>query len=400
MRWALIAALLWSHTSRAQGAGRSSGSAAPVSPQEEMPVRGLSSYYWRGSFGYNYNTLSKNDPGNTNSPIADERHKMLLSGTLGWGPVRADDLYFNIHYSYFQDWKTDRGQFDQFLPGWFSDPKAETFLFRTQDLLRSHELATDLRYVSDPFQAGVFSRFTIGRVGSRLLGEDFEEARTVVKTENFVPYVSYKYGRIYRAQFSMPFRTEINEEQPILSNASYSLSTAGRGFLLSYNLSNGLFVPLINSLVYLDLFYQRFKYASIQNDRDQMGLAVSIDFPIIWRIRAAPKVVYYQQDFIADRVRIACFRKAAGSGPECDENPSLLARNDSFLGSGGQIYFDWTPNSRFIGSFLFNRTTSTIPEFNIVEYLFTLSYNYSWPKTTLVQKRTQRFQENKYAEEF
>ena len=364
----------------------------------DLPVKGLSSYYWRGSAGYQYNSESKNDPGNTNTPIADERHKMLLGATVGWGPIRAEDLYFNIHYSYLQDWKTDQNQVQQFGK-WFGDPRAENFLFRTQDLLRSHELASDLRYVNDPIQAGVFTRFTIGRVGSSLLGEDFESARTVVKSENFVPYVSYKYGRIYRAQLSMPFRTEINTEQPILSNASYAFGSSGRGLLLSANLNNGLFIPLINSLVYLDLFYLRNKYASIQNDRDQIGTAVSIDFPVIWRIRAAPRLVYYQQDFVADRVRISCFRKTQGP-EECSESPTLVKRKDTFLGSGGQVYYDWTANSRFVGNFAFNRTTSTIPEFNKVEYLFTLSYIYSWPKTSLVQKRTQRFQENKYAEEF
>jgi hypothetical protein len=401
-KWALfacLAALILPTAAWAQNSGSRSGSSG-LSDETEMPVRGLSSYYWRGSFGYQYNSLSKNDPGNTNTPIADERHKMLLSGTLGWGPIRADDLYFNIHYSYIQDWKTDTAQAQTFFSKWFSDPKAESFLFRTQDLLRLHELASDLRYVSDPLQAGVFTRFTIGRVGSQILGDSFEEARTVVKSENFVPYVSYKYGRVYRTQLAFPMRTEINEEQPILSNASYAFSSSGRGPLISAIWNNGFFIPVINSLVFFDGFYLRYKYASIQNDRDQLGMAASIDFPVIWRIRAAPRLVFYQQDFVADRVRIACFRKAATSNEECPEDPTLVKRKDSFLGSGGQVYFDYTPNSRFVGDFKFNRTSSTIPEFNSVEYLFTLSYVYSWPKTTTVQKRTQRFQENKYAEEF
>jgi hypothetical protein len=382
--WAIFAALPANAQSNAQA--------------EELPVKGLTSYYWRAGGGYQYNTLSKNDPANSNSPIADVKHKLLLGGVIGWGPIRAEDLYFNIHYSYTQDWKTDPGQFDQFTSQWFSKPTSENFLFRTQDLLRSHELATDLRYVSDPFQAGMFTRFTLGRVGSKVLGAEFEESRTVVKTENFVPYVSYKYGRYYRGQLSIPLRTEINEDQLILSNSSYSFSSTGRGFFLSYNFNNGFFVPPINSLVYADLFYQKFKYASIQNDRDQIGFAISIDFPVIWRLRAVPKVVYYRQNFVADRVRIPCFKR--NSSTECAENPVLIARKDTFLGSGGTVYYDVTESQRVSGNFLANRTTSTIPEFNIVEYLFTVSYQYSWPRTSQVQKRVQRFQENKYAEEF
>lgn len=398
--WVCVAAFLLPSLASAQGNRRASGSGRSSLNEPDLPVKGLSSYYWRANAGYQYNSQSKNDPGNTNTPIADEKHKMLLGAAIGWGPLRANDLFFNAYYAYLQDWKTDRGQAQQFTSKWFSEPKSENFLFRTQDLLRSHEFAADLRYVSDPVQAGVFTRFTIGRVGSQLLGDDFEEARTVVKTENFVPYINYKYGRIYRAQLSMPFRTEINEEQPILSNASYAIGSSGRGTLLSANLNNGVFIPMINSLLYVDLFYLRYKYASIQNDRDQIGTAASIDFPVVWRIRAAPRIVYYQQDFVADRVRIPCFRKQSGESAECADNPTLVKRKDTFLGSGGQIYFDWTANSRLLANFSFNRTTSTIPEFNSVEYLLTLSYVYSWPKTSLVQKRTQRFQENKYAEEF
>jgi hypothetical protein len=367
-------------------------------PASDLPIKGLSSYYGRFRTGYELDSLLRNDPANTNSPIADQKHKLQFLGVLGWGPIRANDLFFNIHYTYRQDWSTNQGQASQFFDRWFSSPSEETFLFRTQDLLRTHELAADLRYLHPYFQAGFFSRISIGRVGSSLLGADFEESRTVVKTENFVPYVTYRYGKYYRGQLSLPFRTEINEDIPRLSNATYSYDGRGRGFLLSYDLNNGIFIPTINSLVFLDLFYHQFKYASIQNDRSQIGTAISFDFPVIWRIRAAPKIVYHVNSFIADRVRIQGAKR--GESLEADAVPSLIPREDNFFGAGGSIYYDYDDRHRFAASFAFNTTTSTIPEFNIVQEIYTLNYTYSWPRTSLLQKRVQRFQENTFAEEF
>lgn len=371
---------------------------APAARAEEPPIKGLDSYYGRFRMGYEVDTLLRNDPANTNSPISDQKHKLQFLGVLGWGPIRATDLFFNIHYTYRQDWSTNQGQAAQFADRWFSSPKEETFLFRTQDLLRTHELAADMRYLHPYFQAGLFSRLSIGRVGSGLFGADFEDARTVVKSENFVPYVTFKYGRYYRGQFSMPFRTEINEDDPRLSNATYSYDGRGRGFLLSYDLNNGFFIPSINSLVFFDLFYHQFKYASIQNDRSQIGTAFSIDFPVIWRVRASPKIVYHVSDFVADRVRIEGFKRGEEREPEA--TPTLIERVDKFLGSGGSIYVDYESRHRFAANFLFNMTSSTIPEFNIVQEIYTFTYTYSWPRTSLVQKRVQRFQENTFAEEF
>ncbi len=368
-------------------------------PAPELPVRGLTSYYLRASSGYELETTQKNDPANTNVPISDQKHKMLFGGVIGWGPIRANDLFFNVHYTYKQDWKTDQGQFTQFQNQWFQSPSAETFLFRTQDLLRSHELASDLRYIHRYFQAGVFSRFSLARVGSQLLGAEFEEARTVVKSENFVPYFSFRYGRYYRGQISAPFRTEINEDEKRLSNATYSLDSRGRGFLMSADMNNGFFIPSINSLIFLDLSYNQFKYASIQNDRRQIGIATSIDFPVIWRVRAAPKFLYQTNDFIADRVRIEGFKKTGSEG-ESTESPTLIARNDTVLGASGSLYADITKTQRLSVSFSINSTTSTIPEFNILQEIYSLTYSYAWPRTSLVQKRVQRFQENTYAEEF
>lgn len=371
---------------------------APVAVATEPPIKGLNSYYGRFRTGYEVDTLLRNDPANTNSPISNQKHKLQFLGILGWGPIRANDLFFNVHYTYRQDWSTNEGQAAQFASRWFSSPSEETFLFRTQDLLRTHELAADLRYLHPYFQAGLFSRLSIGRVGSSLLGADFEEARTVVKSENFVPYVTFKYGRYYRGQFSLPFRTEINEDDPRLSNATYSYDGRGRGFLLSYDLNNGFFIPSINSLVFFDLFFHQFKYASIQNDRSQIGTALAFDFPVIWRVRAAPKIVYHVSNFVADRVRIEGFKRRESR--ESEAVPTLIERQDKFLGSGGSIYVDHESRHRFSANFLFNMTTSTIPEFNIVQEVYTFTYTYSWPRTSLVQKRVQRFQENTFAEEF
>jgi hypothetical protein len=380
------------------GSGNFNGSSAGDSAYS---VRGLKTWYAQFDSGAGLEEISRCDPGaeDCGKPITESRYTLLLSGLIGWGPLRTDNVFFNLHYKYTQNWSTDYSQFERFMERWFKRFKAEDFVFTTKSMLRTHELASDVRYLFAPFQAGLFTRFSLGRIGSKALGEELEEGETVVKTENFVPYVSYKYDRYYRGQLSMPFRTEINDDDPRLSNASYSWKSRGRGRSFSLKLSNGAYVPAIDSLLYLDIYRSDFKYAAIQNDRTRTGVSVSFDFPIVWNIRTSPRTVYYQEKFLVDRVRIKGYKKSEAERLKKTE-ASEVPRKDTYLSFGLFSYWDFSRTQRLDFSLLRESSTSTISEFNSMRNVLLLGYSYSWPSTGLVVKRVDRFSESPYAEEF
>jgi len=382
--------------SNSSGNGAAADQGAPL-----YSIRGLKTWYAQFDSGVGIDETSRCDPGaeDCSKPIADSRYTLMLSGLAGWGPLRTDRLFFNLHYKYSQNWSTDYAQVERFMDKWFKRRTADNFIFPTKGLLRTHEVASDLRYLFSPFQAGLFTRFSLGRIGSSSLGESLEEAETIVKTENFVPYVSFKYDRYYRGQVSMPFRTEINKDDPRLSNASYSFNSEGRGRAFSLRLSNGVYVPAFDSLLYLDLYRLESKYASIQNDRTRTGVSTSFDFPVVWNLRVSPRAVYYNEKFLVSRVGIRDYKKSNAS-KLVKQKAEEFPREDTYLSFGLFTYWDFTRSSRVDFSLLRETTTSTITVFNVVRNVLMLGYSYAWPSTGVVVKRVDRFSESPYAEEF
>ena len=371
--------------------------------RESYAIRGLKTFYGQVDSGGGLLNTERCDPssGSCDKPIQESKYNLMVSALIGWGPLRTDDFLFNLQYKYTQNYQTDAGRVDVFFKKWFAKPTAETFIFPTRDMLRTNEFATDFRYVNTSFQAGLFTRFAISRVGSSTFGEELEQADTVSKTENVVPYFAYKYSRLYRGQLSMPFRTEINSaDDPRLNNATYSLSSQGRGRLFSLKLNNGFYIPQIDSIAYFDVYRMDYKYASIQNDRTRYGLATSFDFPVYWDIRATPKLIYYQENFIVERVRIDGFKTGGAGGDNVNALPTLKKRTDKILKFGIYAYWDINRSNRADFEFSMLSSNSTISEYNIKQMLIVFGYSYSYQATTTVNKRVNRFADDSYAEEF
>ncbi len=364
--------------------------------EENEPIRGLRTYYAQAGIGFGIEEKSRNDPADS-KPIGSARYTLRGTGLIGWGPLRTENLLFNIHYRYSQDWDTDFDQVSKF-GSWIKGPKADTFLFPTNRLLRLHEIESDMRFVQPLFNFGLFSRLTWGLTGSQFFGGKDEYSETLVVAENFVPYFGFRYKRFYRGQIYMPLRTEINKEDELLNNTTYSFSTKGRGRLFSFGLNNAFFFRQIDSLLYADTFLSEYKYYSLQNDHTRRGGALSFDFPVVWALRAVPKFVYYIDDFSIQRVRIKNFVK--GNAQEVNEPPILIGRKDTFLGYGLSLYYDLNSQERIYFEFDQEQSTSTIPEFNVSRRTLEFGYRWSLPKSVILVKRVGRFTDNSFAEEF
>ncbi len=325
---------------------------------------------------------------------------------LGWGPVSFRDFSFFTHYRYAQIWWTDFPQLARFSSQWLGSPKAETFLFPTKAMVRTHEWASELRYsLPDPvwgvnLNAGVQTLLSIGRTGSALFGQQLETSDTVWKMENMAPYVSLRYGNQFRTQLVFPFRTYLDKVNPQASYATYSWSNAGRGKLFSVYSRNEIGLHDIRSYLYFDIRYYQLKYSALTLDRNRPGIALTFDFPVFQNLRIAAKGAYETERFFLPKVRIPSFQK--GSRDETTDPAEEFTRSDARYSYGGTLYYDMgeTRNHRFFVSYSSTSIVSTIEEYNGQKNTYSGGYQWSFPGAFQIARRTKRFSEETYAGEF
>lgn len=365
-------------------------------PTPDSGFQGLDRFYAQGSVGFRSETLSRADPQKEPNrppppPRVDQNYSLLDNGIIGWGPVRFRDFVFNVHYGYYQDWGTQPEQVsDRFLKRWFSKPTMENFIFPTKSMIRTHEITSDLKFATSTVQAGVFSRIAFSRTGSSILGSKLEAevAQKQMSSENFVPYVSYRHGRFYQGEVAMPFRTEINHEDSILSNKTYDWYNRGRGRMWSVMTNHRFYLPSMHSHLFVSAYLLQMKFGSLQQDRLRGGADLALDFPVVLKLRAVPRFSYFQDTFSLDRIRTS------------ETATRKLERVDDFNGFGLGIYYDFTRRQRVNVDLTLEQTISTIPDHKTSRIAFVLGYTYSYPSTSAVVRKTQRFTEDGFADDF
>ncbi|MEY4065957.1 MAG: hypothetical protein RIR26_2165, partial [Pseudomonadota bacterium] len=252
---------------------------------------------WFGTLGssFGYDTLTRTNPGvgecsaNCKGTIEEPRWALQLQGAIGWGPVKRNNISFTTHYRYSQNLRTNNDQLARFGK-WFSTFKTGDFLFPTRDMLRSHELVSEVRYSAAPFQLGLHGILDFERVGSSssFLGEPNEVADSVKNMEQLTPWVQWRIPGVYIATFYAPMRTEINKEDPRNSYTTWSTKNAGRGIFFTLIQDNLFYLPKIASTAGLTFNFTNKKSASIQNDSSKWGGKASFDFPIAFNFRLQP----------------------------------------------------------------------------------------------------------------
>jgi hypothetical protein len=358
---------------------------------------GTKSWYALGSSSFGYDTISRTNPGvsecNTacQKTIEEPRWALLLQGAVGWGPVKRNNLSFTTHYRYSQNLRTNEDQAGKFGQ-WFKSFNSADFIFPTRDMLRSHELVSEIRYSMTPFQFGLHAMLDFERVGSNasILGAPNEVSDSVRNVEQVVPWLQWRIPGTYIATLYTPLRTEINKEDPRTSFTTWSMSSAGRGMFMSVLQDNLFYLPKISSTASLTLNLTNKKSASIQNDSRKMGVKFSMDFPIAFNIRMQPFLKYDRENFILQRIRI---------NNETDGSASLVERVDSIIGSGGQAYFDLSRNWRFNFTLGFESTQSTLSDFSGSKMTYVGGLSYAWPVSRAVIRRLDRFTDSLSAEE-
>lgn len=368
----------------------------PQQAQDSDSMQGLSNFYASTGAAGSQENYQQNPP-EGEKLIGDTTYHIYTHGLIGWGPAKLSHFLLSGHYRYTQDWGTDQAQINYFYEDWFRTRSAESFLFPTRSMVRSHDFTFDAKYVgpANTF-IGLYANYGLVRSGSKLLGskQEREQSTTLKIYENFVPYVEISAGNWYRGTIAIPFRTEINHEDEWLNNASYSWTSSGRGRLFSFLLKNRFFFQDLGSTFYLDVFWRESKYYSVQNDRTRYGISSALDFPIYMDLHAGPKATYFQDNYAIHRIRIP----KTGDTGESKLDAEKIDRVDSTFGIGVVAYYNLFRRHKFFVDFSMENTDSAIAEFNRIAYQTRVGYSYFFPNTVRIEKRVNRFTESLYPE--
>lgn len=380
---------------------------APKQPVNDYSLRGADNSYVQAESGFSILERTRRNPEHRlqeeqNPSVGDARYSLDFSGLVGWGPVRVGSFLFIAHYKYHQSWGTDGNQIQRFYDSWLNNPSAETFLFPAKSLIRTHSLASEMRGIiyenATGFATtlGLYSQINLKRQGSSFLGEKDEVAETVSANEYFIPYAMFRFGAGYQSRIAIPFRTDIDRQDPLLSNSTYSFNNRGRGRLLSAVWLNELAFANLRSLLNADFFYLQYRYASITEDRDRMGAATKFEFPIWDRLRMIGRFLYGMDTFFLDKVRIP---KSSSTGIGV---PEEIERVDTTYKFSISAYYDFdrARHHRVNGRFNLAQTISTVAEFNTQANTIYLGYSYTLPRTGTVTRRVNDFDEDYYESEF
>lgn len=355
---------------------------------------------WFGSTGaaFGSESFTRNNPGvyeckskDCKKTIEEPRWALQLQGAAGWGPVKRNNFSFTTHYRYTQDLRTNDEQVRRF-GSWFGTYKAADFLFPTKDALRSHELVTEIRYSRRPWQLGVHAMLEFERVGSSsaFLGEENEIADSVRNIEQIVPWVQWRKPGFYIGTLYSPMRTEINKEDPRVSFTTWSLTNSGRGIFFSAIQDNLFYLPRISSTASITLNWINKKAASVQNDSSKLGIKMSMDFPIVNNIRAQPHFKYERENYILERISVASTQEGSAT---------LAERSDEIIGTGAQLYYDYSKSIRLYFNLNYESTQSSLSDFSSSRLVYLGGFLYSWPLSRTVLRRIDRFSESLSSEE-
>jgi hypothetical protein len=383
----------------------SEGAEAEEEQTSDDFVQGIYKYYFQTGIEAGFEDTNKCEPSvpKCKVEVPESRHLLNFDALIGWGPLVSEWIYFTPYYRYSHNWATDYFQEELFFKRWFSTFKTEDFIVPTRQMLRNHEFAFDLRGLyggkNDEwyFQAGLFTKLIWSRLGSKLWGENFEESETIYKTENFVPYVIFKQPKKYRITFYIPFKTELNKDDPRLSLKTYNLTIKGRGFSVSPHLIGEGLIPKINWIGFSELSLTEFKVASIQNDKRRIKFSIGARIPLPFGLKIIPQVGILHDTFLVPRIRIDNFSKDENA--DVNEPASQPKRKDTTLDIATSVVYNHKKRHKFYFDFQYLKLTSSLVEFDASKLEIIVGYKYSLPTSSFVQRRFELFSERDNGED-
>jgi hypothetical protein len=370
----------------------------------EGEIKGVFDYYLQTGAEVGFEDTAKCEPSIPNCAVTvpESRHLLNFEGLIGWGPLVSEYLYFTPLYRYSHNWTTDYFQEERFFQKWFSSFKTEDFIVPTKQMVRNHEFSADIRGLFGDrqtwfLQSGLYTKLVFSRLGSKAFGEALEISETIYKTENFVPYLIFKIPKVYRISFYMPFKTEINNDDQRFSQRTYNLSSKGRGFSLSPQLTGEYVLPNLRWLAFAETGITESKVASIQNDKRRITLTLGLDIPLPWKLRTINQVSYFQDKYLVDRVRNKNFTK--DDAADVNEPAVAVKRSDSTWRVESSLFYQFAPRHHYYSRLQYSALNSSLVEFNQSKLELIFGYKYSLPNSGSVQRKSNLFSERDNVED-
>ncbi|MCX6126697.1 MAG: hypothetical protein NTV34_18340, partial [Proteobacteria bacterium] len=334
-----------------------------------------------------------------------EQTAFLVDASIGLGPVRQKFATAFAGYAYRQRWNMDTDG----VNSWFGDPfNLELFPLRGDLLERTHQLFGDVRrQLGEQFYVGLYSRLEFSRVGSSFFpSPDDSNLKTVISmtdTQLFIPWIGWSWNDANRTQFYLYLKKEIHNNSPDHSNKTWDFTGTTGDKAVSLGLSHSVDLPVWRLSGAAELFQHEFIFNDFWLDYTRKGGLITLDYNI-WRgLNAFVLYGMYDDAYKLPRLKQLDCASAGGSPPGTSEagayvvNECKRADNGTLTQAG--LYWDYSANLRFTGSYQMVENSSVMKEYSESINSIKVDVTWAFPGVKRVSRMTERFADPAFAKD-
>ena len=367
-------------------------------------------HFWFVQAGFMLLTSDYSDPtggakGPPLKPGSDSEYGLTANAGLGVGPWREGTKTASGGYLYRQTYYTTDSRIEQF----FNDPgNLRYFPFRFDLLKRRHTLFGDFRgKLSEKFDAGVFGRHEIARIGSDFFsGADEGDLRTslsISDTTVLIPWIGTSFAEKSRTTAYMYLRKEINYETSDLSNKTYDLLGGSANPAFSTGASHSQLLADDRLTLSGEVFSYDFIFNDYWVDFSRFGGFAEADYRITPSVAVNGIAGFYQDHYSLGRPRMNgnCNTNSVQRttsdptkppAPVEPSEPALCRRDDSGVVFQGGVRWNIQDDTQLSTSLLYvDNGNSTMQEYDFQQIKFLVTLTRAFPNVQRVERMSERF---------
>jgi hypothetical protein len=367
-------------------------------------------HFWFLQTGFMLLTSEYSDPtgkedGPPLKPGSDSEYGITANAGVGIGPWREGTRTASGGYLYRQTYYTTDSRVEQFM----NDPgNLRYFPFRFDLLKRRHTLFGDFRgKLTEKFDAGVFGRHEIAKIGSEFFsGEeegDLRSSLNISDTTTLIPWVGTSFVEKSRTTGYMYLRKEVNYETPDLSNKTYDLLGGSATPAFSIGASHSQLMMNDQLTLSGEVFNYDFIFNDYWVDFSRFGGFVEADYRINQSFALNGIAGFYQDHYSLGRPRMNgncntdSVQRATNTSdpvpaPTPAPTPALCQRDDSGTVVQGGLRWNLQDDTQLSTSVLYvNNGNQTMREYDFTQVKFQIAVTRAFPNVQRVERMSERF---------
>jgi tetratricopeptide (TPR) repeat protein len=322
-----------------------------------------------------------------------ELSAFLVNSSLGLGPIREKYATAFAGYSYRQKWNIESDAFSN----WLSDfTNLQMFPLRGDQLERTHQFFGDVRrQFLDQLYAGTYARLEYSRIGSSFFpSPDDENLKVVISTTDaqlLIPWVGWSWDETMRTLFYFYFKKEIHNNSPDHSNKSWSFGQDDTDFAMSYGLTHVMDLPQYQLGLNFEVFQNEFIFNDYYLDYTRKGGIIGVDYNVWKNLNTFAAYGMYQDNYKLPRLKQGdCGSQGAKSTGDTP-TVNLCTRSDTGTLMQVGLYWNYSANLRFTGSYQMVENSSVMKEFSESANTIRLDATWAFPGVKRVSRMMDRF---------